>query len=168
MAIEVINSQGTQVWIADVPATAWADCDEAITGLQAGSLVGCPQSLGDIGGTRSVTEYKCLSSDESAKSLGSISRGNIEIGLLLDPADVEGQAALNAAWESNTNVMVGIELSDADVTLGETGASGTIFYFEGGVSSVMVGITMDEAVTYTVVVEISSEITECPMVPGTA
>ncbi len=87
MAIPVINSQGTQVYILDVPLAAWTDCSEAVTAITGGELVGCPQSLGEITETRDMQEYKCLSSDESAKSLGAISRGSLEIGLLFDPED---------------------------------------------------------------------------------
>ena len=117
MAINVLNSQGTKVYVADVPAAAWADCPAAIADIQAGKMVGCPQSIGELSEERAVTEYKCLSSNESAKALGSISRGSLELGLLLDPSDAEGQGALRTAFADNTNVIIGIELPDADVLL---------------------------------------------------
>ena len=167
MAINIINSQGTVVWIADIPATEWTDCTTALAGIKAGKQVGCPQSIGALEETRAVNEYKCMTTDESLKALGSISRGNIELGLLFDPSDTAGQEALKAAWAANDEIIVGIELSDADTSAGETGASGTMFWFKGGVSGVSTGIVADEAVTYTVTVEIASEITECAMVPGT-
>ena len=161
MAITYLNSQGTQLFILDatqaaaitgVPAT---DVPLIIDGSGTSSyLVGCPQTIGSIEETRAVTEYKCMSSDESAKALGSISRGNIEIGLLFDPTDTAGQDQLKLAFSANTNVGVGIELPD------DAGVSGTIFYFEGGISAVSVGIEQDAAVTYTVTIEISSEVTE--------
>ena len=158
MAIPVLNAQGTTVYVADVPTTPWADCTEAVTAIQAGKIVGCPQSLGDLSETRTVTEYKCLSNNESAKALGSISRGSLEIGLLLDPDDTAGQEALKSAFKSNTNVIIGIELPDKP----DAGTNGTLYWFEAGVSAVSTGIAMDEAITYTVTVEISSDITECP------
>lgn len=164
--IPVLNSQGTVVYIADIPAVDWVDCTEAIAGVKAGDIVGCPQTIGALEETRTVTEYKCMSSNDTAKALGSITRGNIEIGLLFDPEDTAGQAALKAAWAANDQFIVGLELPDADVSVGPTGASGTIFWFAGGVSGVSTGIVQDEAVTYTVTIEISSDITECAMVSG--
>lgn len=165
--IPVLNSQGTMIWIADVPAAGFADCPAAITAIKAGKLVGCPQSIGAIEETRAVTEYKCMSSNDTAKALGSITRGNIEIGLLFDPKDTAGQKALKDAWLANEEFIVGVELPDADTSTGSTGASGTIFWFAGSISGVSTGIVQDEAVTYTVTIEIASNVTECPMVPGT-
>ncbi len=159
MAIPVINSQGTQVYILEVPLTAWTDCSEAVTAIKDGELVGCPQSLGEITETRDMQEYKCLSSDESAKSLGAISRGSLEIGLLFDPDDITGQAALKAAFQSNLPVIIGIELPNI-VT--PTTGNGTVFWFEALVSSTSIAIAQDEAVLYNVTVEIASEVTECP------
>lgn len=175
MAISYMNSQGTQLFILDTTQAA------AITGTPATDsplitegtgtnsyLVGCPQSIGSIEETRTVTEYKCMSSNDSAKALGAISRGNIELGLLFDPEDVLGQNELKDAFTNNTLIGVGIELPDADISVGETGAIGTIFYFEGSVSAVSVGIEQDAAITYTVTVEISSDVVEYPMIAGTA
>ena len=158
MAINILNSQGTQVYVV-TPAVDYADCTAAVTGIKAGSLVGCPQSLGELSETRDVTEYKCLSSNESAKALGSISRGSFEIGLLLDPTDITGQKALKDAFAANTEVTVGIELPDA---ITPATGNGTLFYFTAGVSGVSTGIEADAAITYTVTLEISSAINECP------
>ena len=155
MAINVLDSQGTKVYVVS-PAAEYADCSAAVTAILGGKLVGCPQTLGELSETREVTEYKCLSSNESAKSLGAISRGSFEIGLLLDPTDTEGQDALKDAFANNTPVTIGIELSDS------LGANGTILYFQAAVSGVSTGIEQDAAVTYTVTLEVSSEITECP------
>ncbi len=157
MAITVLNSQGTKIYIVDVPATPWADCPTAITDILAGALVGCPQSLGDLSETRNVTEYKCLSTNESAKALGSISRGSLEIGLLLDPDDTEGQAALRDAFANNEEKIVAIELPN----MPSGGTNGTIYWFNAGVSGVSTGIAIDEGITYTATVEISSDITTC-------
>ena len=156
MAISYLNSQGTVVWILDAATAATITGTPAtdVPIIKAGDAVGCPQSIGSIEETRTVTEYRCMSSDDNAKALGSISRGNLELSLLFDPEDAAGQAALKAAFAANTNVGVGIELPD------NAGVSGTIFYFEGGVSAISVGIEQDAAVTYTVTVEISSDVTE--------
>tara|TARA_R110000772_G_scaffold5454_1_gene19458 strand:- start:12066 stop:12593 length:528 start_codon:yes stop_codon:yes gene_type:complete len=174
MAISVINSQGMKMFILDTAQAA------AITGTPAtdipliiegtgtnSSLTGCPQSVGAIEETRAVTEYKCMSTNDTAKALGAIERGNIEIGLLFDPTDTLGQAELKAAFAANVIVGVGIELPDRDISIGSTGVSGTIFYFEGAISGVSTGIVQDEAVTYTVTVEIASIVTEYEAVAGT-
>lgn len=155
MAINVLNSQGTKIYV-DESTTPLADCSAAVAALGTAKLVGCPQSIGDISETRTVTEYKCLSSNESAKALGAISRGSLEIGLLLDPNDTAGQKALKDAFKSNTLVNIIIELPDSQ------GTNGTLYYFQAGVSGVSTGITQDEAITYTVTLEISSDISECP------
>ncbi|MCD6135570.1 hypothetical protein J7J63_02515 [Candidatus Bipolaricaulota bacterium] len=164
MAIKVLDSQGTKVYVLDVPDPAFVDCTAAVTAIKAGKLVGCPQSLGDITETRASTEYKCLSSNESAKALGGISRGSLELGLLLDPVDAAGQGALKTAFKDNTKVIVGIELPDNESTLPETTGNGTIYWFVASVSGVATGIAMDAAITYTVTLEIGSDITECPAV----
>jgi hypothetical protein len=157
MAIVKLDSQGTKVWVVDVPTTPWSDCGAAVAAIKAGDEVGCPQSIGELSETRNVTEYKCLSSNESAKALGSISRGSLELGLLLNPDDTAGQAALRDAFASNTEKIVGIELPD----MPSGGTNGTMYWFHAGVSGVSTGITMDEAISYTATLEISSEITVC-------
>ena len=151
MAIPVINSQGMKMYIVSPSLGA---TPPTVVLIQAGDLVGCPQSVGNLDQTRTVTEYKCMSSDESAKALGSIQRGNIEIGLLFDPDDALGQDALKTAFADNAEITIGIELPD------DAGVSGTIFAFNAAISGVSIGIVQDEAVTYTVTAEIASEITE--------
>ena len=160
MAIKVLNSQGTMVYVVDKPATDWADCTAAVTAIHGGDLVGCPQSLGDLSETRSSTEYKCLSSNESVKALGGISRGSLEVGLLLDPTDTKGQKKLKDAFAANTPVIIGIELPNKPTS--GTPKNGTIYWFVASVSGVSTGIAMDAAISYTVTLEISSSITECP------
>ena len=112
--MEIVNSQGTMIYVLDVPAVAWTDCAEAITAIKAGKQVLCPQSLGNLEQTRNVQEYKCLSSNDSKKIMGSISRGSLDIGMLFDPTDVAGQEALIGYFENNTNFIVGIEYSDLE------------------------------------------------------
>ena len=149
MAITIVQSQGTQVWVLE--GTSGVTTAAA---LQAGALVGCPQSIGNLDETRAVTEYTCMSSNDSAKVGGSISRGNIELGLLLDPNDATGQAALKSAFASGETCIIGIELPDT------LGSNGTVYYFDAVISGVSVGIEQDAAITYTVTAEIASAITE--------
>ncbi len=163
--INPINSQGTKIYVVDVPDPAWTDCTEAVAAIIAGKQVLCPQSLGDLTQTRSVTEYKCLSTNDSVKIMGAISRGNLPIGMLFDPEDIDGQAELVAAFEDNTNFIVGIEFPD--VTGTGTGGTGTIKWFEGAVSEEAIPVEMDAAILYNSTVEVCSAITTCAMVPNT-
>lgn len=163
-----INSQGTKAYVVDVPATEWADCSEAIAAILAGKEVLCPQSIGSLEETRTVQEIKCLSSNESTKVAGSVSRGTVDLGMLFDPTDVDGQEAFKAAFTANTPFRVGIEYSDRDISVGEVGVSGTIDWFDGIVSTQSKTIEMDTAVMYSATVEIASEITTCPAVAGSA
>ncbi len=159
MGLNIINSQGTVITVI-ATGTAMTDCAAVDTAFASGAVVGCPQSLGDISETRTSTEYKCLSSNETAKIMGSISRGSLDIGLLLDPSDTAGQKALKDAFASNTPVIIGVELPDKP----SGGANGTRYYFDAGVSGVSTGITIDSAVMYNVTLEIASTIGECPAV----
>lgn len=165
MAISYLNSQGVMVYIVS-PSLGETTPTPAL--ILAGDAVVCPQSIGSLEQTRPVTEYRCLSTEDSAKSVGSIGRGSIELGLLFDPTDTAGQDALATAFANNDEITVGIELSDRDTTVGPTGVSGTIFAFNAFVSAISVGIEQDAAVTYTVTVEIASAITELAAVAGTA
>ena len=168
--IKVINSQGTQLVILP-DGTDISDCDKLDTAYKAGKRVGCLQSLGSLQETRTSTEYKCLSSNESVKALGAISRGSLEIGLLLDPDDVLGQKALKEAFANNTKLIAVVELPNKPASSGSGTPTkvghGTLYYFTTAVSGVSTEIAMDSAIGYTVTLEISSAIKECPAVADT-
>lgn len=168
--IGIVNSQGTIIYVLDEPAdlTAWEDCSVAIAAIKAGKQVLCPQSLGNLEQTRSVTEYKCLSSNDSAKITGAISRGSLDIGMLFDPTDAEGQEAVTAYFENNIQFIVGIEYPDLDTTLGETGVSGTIRWFKSSVSREAEIVEMDAAILYEITAEVAGNINKCAAVPGSA
>jgi len=165
--IKLINSQGVQVVV--IPdGTDISDCDKLATAYTSGKNVGCLQSLGDLAETRSSTEYKCLSSNESVKALGGISRGSLEIGLLLNPDDVLGQKELKDAFTNNTPVIIAVELPNKPASTAggtvTTPGHGTLYYFNAVVSGVTTTIAMDAAITYTATLDISSAIKECPAV----
>ena len=145
-----IDVQGTKTYITDVPATAWADCTEAITAIQAGDEALCPQSLGDLARSRAVTEYSCISSNDSMKSTGKMTYGDFAIELLFDPADAAGQLALFTAMENNTPIILAMESPNADITLGEVGASGDIVWTEAKVSGDTISYPVDGLVGYNV------------------
>ena len=129
---------------------------QGITVKVDGDLVGCLQTVGSLEETRAVKEYTCMSSNESAKSLGSISRGAIDIGLLLDETDVLGQKGLKDAFVANTVAVIAIELSDT------LGLNGTIYTFDGKVSKLSRSFPTDEGVMIDFTVEMSSEIIITP------
>jgi len=149
MAINVINSQGTKLFLVSPPATPWATCGDAITALKAGKVIACPQSLGEVAETRQVTEYKCLSSNETAKALGAISRSSFEVMVLLDVDDRAGQQMLRDNFRNNTPLIMGIEYD------------GVMLYFNIGVSGVGTSIEQDAAISTKFSIEISSDIHEC-------
>jgi hypothetical protein len=168
--IKVINSQGTQIVVLP-KGTDISDCDKLATAYGTGSRVGCIQSIGSLGETRASTEYKCLSSNESVKALGAISRGSLEIGLLLDPDDKTGQQALRQAFKDNEGVIIVIELPNKPASSGSgtvtKAGHGTLWYFNASVSGVSSEISMDSAIMYNVTLEIGGEIKECPAVADT-
>ena len=159
MAINITNSQGVAIYILDLPTTEWANCTEARTAIEGGKQVLCPQSLGALEETRNITEYRCLSSNESMKVAGAISRGSIEIGMLFDPNDTAGQDELIGKFESNEALRVGIIYPVAE---GSANTKGAMRYFNGFVSTQSETINMDEAVLIAATIDISSEITRCP------
>ncbi len=137
MAIVKIDSQGTLVRINT-------------------KEIGCLQSVGDLAETRTVTSYSCMSSNESTKALGGVERGALELGVFLDPEDVEGQEELRNAFMNNTSVDVELELSNT------LGVNGTMYQFTGQVSGYNTTIQKDEIVGVNFTVEITSSITEVP------
>lgn len=167
MIDDTIDVQLSKVWIADIPATPWTDCAAAITGIHAGSRAECPTSIGDLGRTRAVQEYSCIDSNESVKAGGRMSYSSYTLELLFNPDDITGQEALYQALESNTPIILAVEASDADTSVGETGASGTMVWTEAIVSSDTLGYPADGKITYTVTIDPYGGYTRCPMVPGT-
>lgn len=149
MAIQITNSQGTMVHIAALgtDVSSVSSIESAITG---GDTIGCIQELGSISTSRNVNEYSCLSSDETSKSFGSLSLGNINLQLLFDADDAAGQAALRAMYTGNEEKVFIIELTDDGAT------NPSYFCFNGGISSEEVAIAKDSAVMYNVTVEITS------------
>lgn len=122
-----------------------------------GNAVGCLQSIGSLEESRTVKEYTCLSSDESVKALGAISRGSLEISVLLDPAATDGQATLVTAFETNADVALVIELNNQ---ITPTTGNGTQYAFTAKVSRISKEFPADEAIMLNITVEISSAITE--------
>lgn len=153
MALTLTESQNTKVYLVatSVATSTAAEIKTAITG---GKQIGCLQNLGDITTSRNVQEYKCLSSDESVKSLGSISLPNISLELLFHANDASGEADLRLMYSSNTRRKMIIALND-EIT--PSTGNPTYIVFEAGISSDGVAIALDNAVLYKTTVEICSK-----------
>jgi len=153
MAISITESQGTTATLVatTVATTTAADILTAIAG---GKSIGCVQNLGDITTSRAVQEYKCLSSDEVAKSLGSISLPSITMDLLFSAADALGQADLRSMYSTNTRRKLILALNDKPAG---TLTNPTYITFEVGVSTDGVAIALDTAVMAKSVLEICSK-----------
>lgn len=153
-SLPITNSQGTKVYIcpAGTDVTTAANIQTAYASAK---LVGCIQELGELTSSRNVTEYSCLSEDNVSKSFGSLTLGNISIGMLFDGADAAGQSELKTMFDTNTSRVFIVGLSDGTFS---SSTSPTCFTFDGGVSGFNVAISKDSAVMATATVEIMSVI----------
>ncbi len=166
------NVQGTTTYILDVPGSAWADCAAATPAILLGEKAMCPQSLGDLARTRAVTEYSCISSNDSVKSTGKISYGDFSIELLYDPntsptSKEGGQKALFDAMEANTAIIIAMEADNADVSGGTTDAAGELVWTEAFVSGDTIGYPVDGKMLYNVTLSPYGGFLRCPGIAGT-
>lgn len=153
MAINITNSQGTKVYVCAGAGTAVADAAAITTAIAAGAQIGCIQDLGSLSETRSVQEYSCLSSDEIAKSSGSLSLGNFTVSMLFNAADAAGQAELRSIFAANETRTMIVELNDGTT-------NPTYRTFEAFVSGQEMAIQKDNAVMLNSTIELASSIGE--------
>ena len=154
-----VDVQGTKTWLVAVPATPWADCAAAAAALKAGKEALCPQTLGELTRTREVTERGCISSNDSVKAAGKMSYGDISLELLFDPTDAAGQAALLAAFDANTPVIIGFEAPDAP-TAG-TG-NGTVVYTKAMITGDGIAFPANDVIGYNVTLSPYGGFNRCP------
>lgn len=110
-----IDSTGSEFYLvaADTILTSKADCTTAIgTGKKIAKVTG----LGDIGGTRAVQEIKYLSNDDSEKSIGSVSYGNLTVETPFDVADAAGQKDLRDMFDDKSARILIIKNTDSNFT----------------------------------------------------
>lgn len=139
-----IDVQLTKTYILDVPTTEWTDCATAITAIQAGDEVLCPQALGELTRSRDITEVSCMSSNDSVKAAGKMTYGDFTVEMLFDSQDAKGQKKLLDAFDNNTPVVVGVESPDTG------GKSGTIIWTKAIVSGDAIAYPDGSKVGYTV------------------
>lgn len=149
MSINITESQGTKAYLVAV-GTDLSSATAIATAKAAGKQIGCIQDIGDISTSRNVQSYSCLSSDEVAKSLGSIQLPSIDMSLLFDAADVTGQAEFRSMYSGNTRKILIIELNDAGAT------NPTYISFEIAVSKFGNTISKDNAVMQSATLEMCS------------
>ena len=143
-----VDSTGTDFYLVatSVATTTKAACTTAIsTAKRIKNL----KTFGDIGGTRTVSESKFLSSDDSIKSMGSISYGNMPVECLFDSADTEGQSILKTAYSDKSERKMIIKNTD-----------GTFTVLNVKISASMKTYNIDEFVIYKATIEQNSEAVE--------
>lgn len=154
MALTVVESQGTQAYLVAV-GTDVSDAAKVKTAIATAKQINCLLDLGDISqGTRSVQEYTCMSSDNAFKSLGSVSLANVTPQLLYKPDDVAGQADIRDMWKNNTRRIMIIVLNDQ---ITPTTGNPTSITFEAAISQPTIGISKDNAVQFSPVIEICTK-----------
>ena len=152
-SIPTTDSQGTKVYIAPL-GTDVSDADAVATAIGSAQAIGCLQDIGEIGSTRNVTEYSCLSSDATTKALGSITLPNLPFSLLFDAMDTTGQNELRNMYDTNSRRVFIVVLNDLPLT--GTVKNATSITFDGGLSGETTPIAKDTAVLYNTTVEIMS------------
>ena len=152
--MNVTESQGTKAYLVATTVST-ADAVEVTTAIASGQEILCLLDLGDVSlGTKSVTEYSCMSDDSTYKSLGSISLANITPQLLFDAADTAGQKDLKSMWENNTRRKLIIVLDDQ---ITPSTGNPTSIQFEAAISNPTMGIAKDNAVQYSPTIEICTK-----------
>ena len=154
MSIKVIESQGSKAYLV-AAGTDLSTVAKIVTALGTAKEIGDINTIGDVTSSRNVTEYKVIDKDEVAKSLGSLSLGNLPIELMYNGEDTAGQKDLRDAYKTNTRRELIIKLNDAPLT--GTVKNPTYITMQIGVSSDGVAIAIDQAVIYKTVLEICSK-----------
>lgn len=120
-----LDSTGSEFYLVPTTATLTtkAECTTAIgTGKKIAKVTG----LGDIGGTRAVQEVKYLSNDDSEKSIGSVSYGNLTVESPFDVADTAGQDDLRDMFDDKSARILVIKNTDGNFTHLPVKCSGAI------------------------------------------
>lgn len=154
MSIKVIESQGSKAYLV-AAGTDLSTVSKIVTALGTAKEIGDINTIGDVTSSRNVTEYKVLDKDEVAKSLGSLSLGNLPIELMYNGEDTAGQKDLRDAYNTNTRRELIIKLNDTPLT--GTVKNPTYITMQIGSSSDGVAIAIDNAVIYKTVLEICSK-----------
>lgn len=154
MALNVTETQGTKAYLV-ATSVSTVDAAAIATAISGGKEIACILDIGDISlGSKAVQEFSCMNTDETYKSLGSISLANIAPQLLYDAADVAGQDDLRDMWDNNTRRKLIIVLDDQ---ITPTTGNPTYVVFETAVSQPSLGVAKDNAVMYNPTLEITTK-----------
>ena len=110
-----IDSTGSEFYLVPTSATLTTKAD-CITAIGTGKKIAKVTGLGDLGGTRSVQEIKYLSNDDSEKSIGSVSYGNLTIESPYDSEDTTGQKELRTMFDDKSARILVIKNTDGNFT----------------------------------------------------
>ena len=110
-----IDSTGSEFYLL-AASTTLTDKASCTTALASGKKIAKVTGLGDLGGTRSVQEIKYLSNDDSEKSIGSVSYGNLTIESPYDVADTAGQDDLRDMFDDKSARILLIKNTDGNFT----------------------------------------------------
>ena len=143
-----IDSTGSEFYLVatNTVLTAKSDCTTAIA---AGKKIAKVTGLGDLGGTRSVQEIKYLSNDDSEKSIGSVSYGNLTIESPYDAADTAGQDDLRDMFDDKSARILLIKNTDESFTHLPVKCSGALKTY-----------SIDAMVMFKATIEINGKYTE--------
>jgi hypothetical protein len=119
----ILDATGLDCYLVAATATTSTKA-ECATAIGTGKRIGKVKSLGNLGGTRTVTEHKFLSNDDSIKSMGSISYGNLTVDMPYDAADAAGQAELRTIYGDKSERKLIIEETDGNYTVVPVKCSG--------------------------------------------
>lgn len=136
-----VDSTGLDCYLVPV-ATVTTLKSDCATAILTGKRIGKTKSLGDIGGTRAITEHKYLSADDTEKSVGSVSYGNLSIEAPFNATDTAGQAELRVIFGDKSERKMIIKETDGNYTVVPVKAS-----------SVMKGYAIDDFVMFRCTVE---------------
>ena len=111
-----LDSTGTDFYLV-ASATATTTKAACTTAISTAKRIKNLKTFGDIGGTRATSEEKFLSLDDSVKSMGSISYGNMPVECLFDSADTEGQLILKTMYLDKSERKMIIKNTDGNFTV---------------------------------------------------
>ena len=112
----MVDSTGLDIYLVPL-ATATTTKAACTTAVAAGKRLIKTTTLGDIGGTRAVTEIKYLSNDDTEKSIGSVSYGNIAVEMPFNAADTAGQAEMRTIFGNKEARKAIIKETDGNFTV---------------------------------------------------
>lgn len=127
---EVVTASGTRLFIGAAVTTAAADSLAEFEAMSNWTEVGLVESIGEFGDQSNEVTFSALGDARVRRSKGARDAGTMAVTCAHDPTDV-GQAAVEAAEQTNNNFAFKVELPDSPTP----SYSDTQIYFRGLVMS---------------------------------